>query len=326
MGLLGKIGKVIVGGVVGGPTALAEITIGSGSKVIKGVVDVGRQIVEIGTDVYKEIPPEAFFIAGQPLHGLLKHVKEDELILLGQTGADIAIFGGLYWAAAGPIGASLAIAQGAVPLYVAVGSLVGKIHHRLLNDEEWEMARYIFRGSLYDRSSIILTNLAGKDGRAFTIPSTFGPVLVNCGNRYVHDKTIRDGPVLFHELTHVWQAKQRLLREIFLYDALPEAVLEHYNFTPGQQWSEYGTEQQASIVEAWTRGATERKNLRFDIGSRDKFALGSPLFRYINANVRRSDSSAATGSGRSVRRLLSDGKYHNFKEMYSNPPTAWWKD
>ena len=28
--------------------------------------------------------------------------------------------------------------------------------------EEWEMARYIFRDSLYDRAEIILTNLGGE--------------------------------------------------------------------------------------------------------------------------------------------------------------------
>ena len=86
---------------------------------------------------------------------------EDELILLGQIGANAAIFTGLYWPALGPVGASLAILEGTIPLYVTVGSLVGKLHHRLLNDEEWEMARYIFRDSLYDRDEIILTNLGG---------------------------------------------------------------------------------------------------------------------------------------------------------------------
>ena len=97
----------------------------------------------------------------------------------------------------------------------------------------------------------ILTNLGGKDGRAFVYPiGPLGPVFVNLGAKYVHNSTTPDGPVLFHELTHVWQAKQRVLTEIFLYDALKR----EYDFTPGRQWSEYNLEQQSGIVQAWNSG------------------------------------------------------------------------
>ena len=218
MSILGDIGKIILGGVLGGPAGvIAVFAVEHGTEVIEGTIDVARQIVKLGTDVYRAIPPQAFALAGDPLHGLLKHEAEDELIWLGQIGANTAISTGLSWPALGPIGASLAIAQGAVPLYVTVGSLVGKLHHRLLNDEEWEMARYIFRDSLYDRDQIILTNLGGLDGRAFVYPSgPLGPVFVNLGNKYLHDATTPDGSTLFHELTHVWQAKQQVLTEIFL--------------------------------------------------------------------------------------------------------------
>ena len=41
---------------------------------------------------------------------------------------------------------------------LTVGSLVGKLDHRLLNDQEWEMAQFIFRDTLPDRSQIVLTN------------------------------------------------------------------------------------------------------------------------------------------------------------------------
>jgi hypothetical protein len=321
MGLLGDIGKIIIGGVLGGPAgAISVFTVEHGTEVIEGTIDVARQIVKIGTNVYRAVPPEVFVLAGDPLHGLLKHEAEDELILLGQIGANAAIFSGLYWPALGPIGASLAIAQGAVPLYVAVGSLIGKIHHRRLNDAEWEMARYIFRDSLYDRDEIILTNLGGIDGRAFVYPiGPLGPVLVNLGNKYVHDSTTPDGPTLFHELTHVWQAKQRVLTEIFLYDALER----EYDFTHGSQWNEYSLEQQAGIVEAWTLGAIDRSSGFSRV--RNKFAIGSPLFRYINGNVRRSKDGARTGDGRSVRQLLAEGGHRSMKDMHSTPSPIWWR-
>ena len=287
---------------------------------------MGRQIVKLGSDVYRAIPPEVIALGGFPLHGLLKHEAQDELIMLGEIAGDAAIFSGLSWPVLGPIGASLAIAQGAVPLYVTVGSLIGKIHHRRLNDKEWEMAQYIFRDSLFDRTEIILTNLGGIDGRQFTYPiSTFGPVYVNLGNAYVHNSTVRDGPLLFHELTHVWQVKQRMLREIFLYDAHVRLTEENpYVFTPGGKWSEYNIEQQAGIVEAWTLGATRRAPT-FDEGARNEFAIGSPLFRYINGNIRRSDDGARTGSGRSVRQLLSDGGRRTMKDMHTNSPPVWWR-
>jgi hypothetical protein len=327
MGLLGDIGKIIIGGVLGGPAgAISVFTVEHGTEAIEGTIDVARQIVKIGTDVYRAIPPEAFLLTGDPLHGLLKHEAEDEIVLLGMIAGDIAIFSGLSWPALGPIGASLAIAQGAVPLYVTVGSLVGKLDHRLLNDEEWEMARYIFRDSPFDRADIILTNLGGLGGSKFVYPiSTLGPVLVNLGNEYLHDLTTLNGPLLFHELTHVWQAKERVLREIFFYDAVPDALKKEYDFTPGRQWGEYGTEQQASIVEAWTLGATDRSGLVYNKGVRDKLTIGSPLFRYINGNVRRSDDGARTGSGRSVRQLLADGGGRTMKDIHSIPPQVWWR-
>src|SRR3954452_16276826 len=151
MSWLGDLGKVIIGGVVGGPAgAIAVFTIDHGSNTVEGTIDVARQIVKIGTDIYRAIPPEAFALAGDPLQGLLKHEKEDELILLGNIAGNAAIMSGLYWPALGPVGASLAIAEGAIPLYITGLSLLGKLHHRLLNDREWEMAQYIFRGSLYN--------------------------------------------------------------------------------------------------------------------------------------------------------------------------------
>jgi hypothetical protein len=326
---LGSLGKVILGGIVGGPAgAIAVFTLQHGDEVIEGTINVADQVVQIGKDVYRAIPAAAFLAAGMPLHGLLKHEFEDELILIGEVAGEIAIIGGLTWPVLGPIGASLAIAEGAIPLYVAAGSVVGKLHLRQLNDQELEMARYVFRGSLGDLDEVILTNLGGSGGRAFVYPSTFGSILVNLGNRYVHDARIRDGPALLHELTHVWHARRRMFREVFLYDLIPDALRKVYEFDPptataDRQWSDYGTEQQASIVEAWTLGAT-RKRSGFDAGARGQLALGSPLFRYINGNVRRSSDATVTGSGRSVRQLLADGGHRTVRAMHPPAPPAWW--
>lgn len=338
MSILGTLVKTAIGGVLGGPGgALWVLTLEHGEEVFEGTVDVARQIVKIGEDVYRAIPPEAFALAGAPLHGLLKHEFEDEIILLGEIAGDIVISSALYWPAVGPVGAALAIAQGAVPLAVTGGSLVGLLDYRRMNDEEWEMAQYIFGNSLYDRDDIILTNLGGLDGSAFVFPSsTLGPVLVNLGPRYyVYNATTPCGRVLFHELTHVWQAKQRVLREIFLYDALPDAgVPEAYPFIPGDQWENYGTEQQASMVEAWTIGATERQPHHsgnscgeptdYNVGARSKLTINSPIFRYINGNIRRGDNGASTGSGGSVRQLLAESGHQTMRDVHSEAPKPWW--
>jgi hypothetical protein len=50
MGLLKDIGKVIIGGVLGGPAgAISVFTVEHGTEVIEGTIDVARQIVKIGT-------------------------------------------------------------------------------------------------------------------------------------------------------------------------------------------------------------------------------------------------------------------------------------
>src|SRR5262245_18959941 len=108
MSWLKDIGEIFVAGVVGGPAgAFAVFTAKDGKKVAEGSIDVAQQIVKIGKDVYKAIPPEALALSGDPIHGLLKHEFEDELILLGEIAREIVIFSGLYWPALGPIGASL---------------------------------------------------------------------------------------------------------------------------------------------------------------------------------------------------------------------------
>ena len=315
----------MIGGLLGGSAgAIAVFTVDHGSEVVEGAIDVARQIVEIGSDIYRAIPPEAFLLTGDPLHGLLKHEFEDEIIWLGQIGTNIAIFSGLSWPVLGPVGASLAIAEGAIPVYITVGSLVGKLDHRLLNDQEWEMAQFIFRDTLPDRSQIVLTNLGGLDGRPFTYPSTIGPVFVNLGHFYVHNATIPNGSLLFHELTHVWQAKEGTFSEVFLYDARVQLTENPYLFGPGDQWRTYNMEQQAGLVEAWTLGATSRGTHGFDKNARAKFTMNSPVFRYINGNIRQGDHDATTRDGRSARSLLNDGHHRRMRDMNSASPPVWW--
>jgi hypothetical protein len=229
------------------------------------------KIVKFGTDVYRAVPPEVFALGGDPIHGLLKHEAEDELIMFGLIAGDAAVFAGVTWPAVVPFGA-------AAHLYVTGRLLLGKVHYRPPNSQEWEMAQYIFRDSLPDRSDVLLTNLAGLEGREFTYPlgPTGRPILVNLAGNYDPDSTTPDGPLRFHELTHAWQVNQQVLREIFFYDAgvlLTEGD-DVYFFQPGDQWRDYNIEQQGSIVESWTLGATQRDRRFPDV---DKTLTSGPV-------------------------------------------------
>jgi len=162
MGLLGDIGKIYLGGLLGGPVgALKVFAVQHGGETVEGFINWEQQIVKFKEDVYRAIPSWAYALGGNPIAGLLKHEFEDELILLGRLRADTVIYAGL--------------------------KLIGQIRQRQMNDQEWEIAQYIFRDSLYDRTEILLTSLAGKDGRGFTIP--LGPdglpVLVNLDRKSV---------------------------------------------------------------------------------------------------------------------------------------------
>src|SRR5215218_8251432 len=106
MSLLGDIGKIIVAGTLGGPAGvIAVFTVEHGDEVLEGTIDFGRQIVKIGTDVYRAVPPEVIALGGDPIHGLLKHEFEDELIMVGYIAGDYVIYAGVTWPALGPLGA-----------------------------------------------------------------------------------------------------------------------------------------------------------------------------------------------------------------------------
>jgi hypothetical protein len=112
-----------------------------------------------------------------------------------------------------------------------------------------------------------------------------------------------------------------------LYDARVQLTEDNpYPFVPGQQFREYNLEQQAGLVEAWTLGATRRAPFTpvFDDGARGKLSIGSPVFRYINGNIRRGRRNARTREGTSTRRLLREGGHRTMRQMHSRPPAIWW--
>jgi hypothetical protein len=137
MGLLGDIGKVIFGGVLGGPVG-AVITFTVGDDAVKCVVDLQNRVVRAGDDVYRAISPELLLVAGHPGLALLKHEAEDELLIIGHFAGRLSLLGGLTWPAA--VGDVIVFAHGVLKH--------GLLKARRLNGQEWDMARYIFGNSL----------------------------------------------------------------------------------------------------------------------------------------------------------------------------------
>lgn len=75
--------------------------------------------------------------------------------------------------------------------------------------------------------------------------------------------------LLVHEMTHVWQYK---LGENLVFGKIWAETIGSYDYTPGEPWDRYNTEQQATIVENWV-----------DSGMSES----SELFPYIQEVVRK---------------------------------------
>ena len=163
-----------------------------------------------------------------------------------------------------PIGVALILGTVAG---VAAGVLANEmIKQRPLSQAETAFATRMFGNSLsYDK--IILTNLSGLGGRAFTVPGVEGRIYCNLGSKYndtlgsYFNSYPAPGQLLIHELTHAWQIEHAS----FLPGLVCSAIVNQadksvfgddiYNFGPaGPDWSSFNLEQQASIVDQWFGG------------------------------------------------------------------------
>jgi hypothetical protein len=171
-----------------------------------------------------------------------------------------------------------------------------------MSEPEYTIVSRVFGDTIPYRFRIIITNAAGKDGRAFTIPSSLlslipgvvpgdfiGAIgvgylssfvnlayLINVGSDY--DKlTTSARNVLVHETCHVWQGKNSTFALSFVFNSIYNqcVVGSAYTYAPGRPWGDYNVEQQASIVEDW-----------YVAGE----STGSPLYHYITDTVRKGDA------------------------------------
>lgn len=176
---------------------------------------------------------------------------------------------------------------------------------RFMTESEYQIVEGVFGDTLPWRRRIIVTNGAGVDNRAFTIPTSLVRVLLgaaatgflapitaaigslttfinlgylmNVGDAYDDFGTNHKG-LLVHETTHVWQGKNSTLALSYVFNSCLNQCISGsgaYAYTPGKEWSSYNVEQQASIVEHWYVNGSQTSD---------------SLFPYIRDHVREGDA------------------------------------
>jgi len=173
---------------------------------------------------------------------------------------------------------------------------------RLMSGPEYAIVSRVFGDTLPYRIRILITNAAGKDGRAFTIPTSLisailgispGTFLVDVPLAYVgsfvnlaylinvgDDYGSLTGAarnVLVHETAHVWQGKNSKFALSYVFNSVyNQCILANaYAYAAGGPWHDYNVEQQASIVEDWYMSGEP---------------TSGPLYPYIAHNVRKGDA------------------------------------
>ena len=206
-------------------------------------------------------------------------------VTLGATGAGLVVAGRaadaldveefLVPGLAGVVaagGAIFVLGPGAAYPAFWTGAAVAKatIRHRQLDGAERAVCDEVFgRGRIpYDR--VLLTDLLGLESRPFTVPHPGGgPIIVNIGHalthgplRYggsganPHNDHYPAGHVFLHEMTHVWQIVHSRFTPALYCRAVVASAGKKYAYpnTPWTSLTEWGTDQQASIVADWWCG------------------------------------------------------------------------
>jgi hypothetical protein len=215
---------------------------------------------------------------------------------IGQVFGDLGV-GGAFGLVAGVV---VFAAGGSLVLAVAAGVAVGAVTNALikqrpLSAQEAEFAKQVFGNSLPAPDQIILTNLSGLGGRAFTMPGADGKIYINLGDafdspnplQYTNNAYPTPGQVLIHELTHAWQ----LAYASFLPGLVCEGIVNQANNTvgqsvyqygpPGPVWSNFNLEQQGAIVDQWFGGTPT-----VVVPNRIAKDPNDPYFVYVRDNVK----------------------------------------
>jgi hypothetical protein len=192
--------------------------------------------------------------------------------------------------------------SGSLVLATVAGIAIGLVTNALIKQRQISQAEYdlanngVFKGTLPPPDHIILTNLSGLGGRAFTMPGIDGKIYVNLGDaygdpvNYTPKSYPAKGQLLVHELTHAWQ----IHHASFLPGFVCQGIVNQANFTVGQDvyqygpsgqpWSAFNLEQQGAIVDQWFGG--DRPEALGRPASRAAMDPNDAYFGYIASNIR----------------------------------------
>lgn len=219
----------------------------------------------------------------------------EELVLPGMVGIMIAA------------GAGFVFGPGVmIPVFLAGAAVTAAlVKQRHLRDSEKAFLKTVF-GDTLPMDRILLTNLLGLNGRAFTTPAPGGAILVNLGEGYddpvAYNGTGREntqgwyapGQLFVHEVAHAWQIGNDTFTPSLFCRAIATAAFggkSAYHYGPATTpWGEFGTEAQASIVEEWYAGNRYPGSPQSAFPPMHDADLGqpgqNPYYRYIRDNIR----------------------------------------
>lgn len=179
---------------------------------------------------------------------------------------------------------------------VAAGAATNAlIKQRQMNQAEYDFCNMVFAGQLPPADHLMITNLSGLGGRAFTMPGVDGKIYLNMGDGYddpldwkPNDAYSVRGQVLVHELTHAWQ----IHHGSFLPGFVCAGIVNQTNYQVGESvytygpptydWGTFNLEAQGAIVDQWFAGVPV-----VSVPNRKPADSGDPYFHYISDNVRK---------------------------------------
>lgn len=222
--------------------AILDIAVGAVSLSIGIVISIGREIGQIFNNLGEGMIAGVF------------------------AGVVVCVFTG---------GFAFAVLSG-----VAVGGVIDTmIQQRPINDEEYAFVDVVFQGKLPAASDIMLTNLTGLNGTAFTVPGVDQKTYINLGDAYNDPLNYftgstsypAKGQVLVHELTHVWQIKHRQITSMIVCEGIVTQTNKQvgqsvYQYgPPTTAWGDFNLEAQGAIVDQWFGGiAVVNAPLRYE--------------------------------------------------------------
>lgn len=179
-----------------------------------------------------------------------------------------------------------------------------------MTEAEIAFADHVYAGTL-DYERIVLTDLVGTGGRPFTVLTPWRTIYVNLGEGFGDPAGYTGkggsrtginapGQLLIHELAHAWQFTNASHPHVyFLRAALTAAGTVRGNMSaydygpPDREWAEFGSEQQASIVDEWFAGSRgvrwlNRENRQVTYPPRDdrEGPGANPYYPFIRDHLR----------------------------------------